>query len=174
MSSALINFKAWVGGGEYSAQYSETLQISAAIVVFLSSGNLSSRACKWGVWLQGFMPASLSVLLGIRADTGKQEYKVTCRNCVPVRKPKRYCDSLFFHLRFIWRMHTGVWFLHVSSSVTIRLNLLKLLSCQQTSVLRLLCFLVWLKVDIENYRSTCLSWDLLSPDIANKEALMCW
>ncbi|MXQ88357.1 hypothetical protein E5288_WYG021390 [Bos mutus] len=30
----------------------------------------------------------------------------------------------------------------------------------------------WLKVDMENYCSTCLSWDLLSPDIANKEALM--
>lgn len=38
-------------------------------------------------------------------------------------------------------------------------------------MLGLLCFLAQLKEDIENYCNTCLSWDLLSPDIANKEAL---
>lgn len=163
-----------MGWGWGTAQYSETLQISVRLL-FFSSGYLSSHACKWGPWLWKFHALPhCSVLLGIRADTGKQEHVSLRETCVAsVRKTQTLLRQLIFspqiHMKNAqWCVVFACFFLcynHIESVETAELNRL-------TSVLCLLCFLVWLKVDIENYCSTCLSWDLLSPDIAKKEALM--
>lgn len=125
-----------MGWGWGTAQYSETLQISVRLL-FFSSGYLSSHACKWGPWLWKFHALPhCSVLLGIRADTGKQEHVSLRETCVAsVRKTQMLLWQLIFSPQIHMRMHTGVWFLHVSSSVTIILNLLKLLSWTDFSVM---------------------------------------
>lgn len=86
-----------LGVGNFQPQYSETLQISVRLL-FFSSGYLSSHACKWGAWLWKFHALPhCSALLGIRADTGKQEHVSLRETCVAsVRKTQTLLWQLVF------------------------------------------------------------------------------
>lgn len=85
--------------GEYSAQYSGNTSDLCAIVVFLPQAISALVHANGGLVMKISCPASLLCPVRNQSfDTGKQEYVSLCETCVAsARKPKRYCDSLFFH-----------------------------------------------------------------------------
>lgn len=169
MSFALINFKA--PGKQH--QYSETLPILSALVAFsLGLSQLSCMSMEESV-MKISCPASLHRPIRSQSWHRKTGTRFTPETCVAsVRKTWTLPRQLVFHLGFEWRMQAGGRFLHIYSSVKIKLDPFELVGWTDLikSYASSVSHLSWKQI-LRITPINCLYWDLPSSHTANEEAL---